>query len=183
MIEQRCCLSVTFTKTNFTMADILFKGNPIKTAGEIPQPGDVAPEFKLTGIDMQDKQLSDYRGKKLILNIFPSIDTGVCAASVRKFNQEAAGLDDTIVLCISKDLPFAQKRFCGAEGIDNVVMLSEFKDQNFSREYHITMTEGPLAGLMSRAIVVVDPEGSVVYSEQVPEITQEPDYDTALKNL
>ncbi|HCQ16676.1 MAG TPA: thiol peroxidase, partial [Cryomorphaceae bacterium] len=134
-------------------------------------------------IDMQDKQLSDYRGKKLILNIFPSIDTGVCAASVRKFNQEAAGLDDTIVLCISKDLPFAQKRFCGAEGIDNVVMLSEFKDQNFSREYHITMTEGPLAGLMSRAIVVVDPEGSVVYSEQVPEITQEPDYDTALKNL
>ncbi|MEQ9262800.1 MAG: thiol peroxidase [Owenweeksia sp.] len=165
------------------MADILFKGNLIKTAGEIPQVGDVAPEFKLTATDMQDKHLSDYRGKKLILNIFPSIDTGICAASVRKFNKEASNLSDTMVLCISKDLPFAQKRFCGAEGIENVVMLSEFKDQNFSREYHVTMTEGPLAGLMSRAIVVLDPDGSVIYSEQVPEITQEPDYDKALQSI
>ncbi len=170
-------------KTNTTMADILFKGNPIKTAGEIPQPGDVAPNFKLTDTDMKDKHLSDFIGKKVILNIFPSVDTGICAASVRRFNQEASKLDNTVVLCISKDLPFAQKRFCGAEGINNVVMLSEFKDQNFSREYHVTMTEGPLAGLMSRAIVITDTEGSVVYSEQVPEITQEPDYETALKNV
>jgi thioredoxin-dependent peroxiredoxin len=165
------------------MAQIAFKGNPVNTAGTLPNAGGAAPEFKLTKTDLADTKVADYRGKRLVLNIFPSIDTPVCATSVRKFNQEASGLKNTVVLCASKDLPFAQKRFCAAEGLENVVMGSEYKDNSFSDAYGIKMVDGPLAGLFSRAIVVIDEAGKVVYTEQVPEITQEPDYAKALAAL
>ncbi|HET8572640.1 MAG TPA: thiol peroxidase [Edaphocola sp.] len=161
------------------MSTIKFKGNDIHTSGTLPEVGLQAPDFTLTAGDLSDKKLSDFIGKKLILNIFPSVDTGVCAASVRNFNKKAAGLQNTAVLCISKDLPFAQGRFCGAEGIENVTMLSDFRG-NFGNEYGLQMTDGPLSGLHSRAVIVVSPEGKVVYNEQVPEITQEPDYEAAL---
>lgn len=165
------------------MADITLGGNTIHTAGNIPQPGDKAPEFQLTGNDLNDVKLSNYKGKKVILNIFPSIDTGVCAASVRRFNQEAANIQNAVVLNISKDLPFAQKRFCAAEGIENVEVLSEFRNQDFSDKYKVTIKDGPMAGLMSRAVVVLDEDNKVLYSEQVPEIKQEPNYEKALNAL
>ena len=165
------------------MANITFKGNPIETKGTLPQQGDSAPSFKLTNSSLQEVKLEDYKGKRVVLNIFPSIDTGTCAASVRRFNQEAANLDNTIVLNISKDLPFAQKRFCAAEGIENVETLSQYKDHNFSEAYEVDMLSGPLNGLMSRAVVVVDENGVVVHSEQVPEIVIEPNYDLALDAL
>ncbi|GGG82293.1 putative thiol peroxidase [Parapedobacter pyrenivorans] len=165
------------------MATITFKGTEVHTAGSLPAVGSKAPDFKLTAGDLSTKSLSDYRGKKVILNIFPSIDTGTCAASVRTFNQKAAGLDNTVVLCISKDLPFAQGRFCAAEGISNVETLSEYKDGNFSEAYQLKVTDGPLAGLLSRAVVVVAEDGTVNYTEQVPEITSEPNYDNALAAL
>lgn len=165
------------------MARITLGGNPVETAGEIPQRGDVAPEFKLTNTKLEDRHLSDYEGKKVILNIFPSIDTNVCATSVRKFNEKASQVDNTVVLNVSKDLPFAHKRFCAAEGLENVETLSEFKDQNFSREYHVAMLDGAMAGLMSRCVIAIDENGSVLYSEQVPEIGQEPDYDSALQAI
>jgi len=145
--------------------------------------GSKAPGFKLTTGDLSTKSLSDYQGKKVILNVFPSIDTGTCAASVRAFNQKAAGLDNTVVLCISKDLPFAQGRFCAAEGISNVETLSEYKDSNFSDAYQVKIADGPLAGLLSRAVVVVGEDGTVKYTEQVAEITDEPNYDNALAAL
>ncbi|SFS61227.1 thiol peroxidase [Sphingobacterium wenxiniae] len=165
------------------MANITFKGGAIHTQGELPAVGSVAPEFKLTGGDLSEKSLADYKGKRVILNIFPSVDTGTCAASVRHFNQKAAGLDNTAVLCISKDLPFAQGRFCAAEGIENVATLSEYKDSNFSEAYQLKIVDGPLAGLLSRAVVVIDEQGKVVYTEQVAEITDEPNYDKALAVL
>ncbi len=165
------------------MATITFKGSPVHTQGELPEIGSKAPEFKLTGIDLSEKSLSDYKGKNVVLNIFPSVDTGICAASVRHFNQSASGLENTVVLCISKDLPFAQSRFCAAEGLENVVSLSEFKNENFSQDYKVKMTDGPLEGLMSRAVIVVGVDGNVKYTEQVPEIAQEPDYDNALASL
>ncbi len=165
------------------MSSITFKGNPIETVGELPKVGDMAPDFRVTNTDLQDVSLSDFEGKNLILNIFPSVDTGICAASVREFNKRAAGLKNTQVLCISKDLPFAHKRFCGAEGIENVMSASQYKDQSFSEKYRVDMLNGPLAGLMSRAIVVVNVEGEVTYVEQVPEIVQEPDYDQALASI
>ena len=165
------------------MAQITFKGNPIQTAGELPKKGEKAPDFKLVKSDLSETTLADYRGKRLVLNIFPSIDTGICAASVRHFNKDAAGLDNTVVLCVSKDLPFAHKRFCEAEGIANVVTASEFRNDSFSDAYRVKMTSGPLTGLMSRSIVVVDEDGKVVYTEQVPEIVQEPDYASALAAL
>lgn len=165
------------------MANITFKGTSIHTAGELPAVGSPAPDFKLTAGDLSEKSLSDYKGKKVILNIFPSVDTGTCAASVRKFNQEAAGLENTIVLCISRDLPFAQGRFCAAEGIENVISLSEYKDNNFSDAYQLKIADGPLAGLLSRSVVVVDEEGKVVYTEQVAETTEEPNYEQALAAL
>lgn len=161
------------------MSTIKFKGNDIHTSGTLPGVGQQAPDFTLTAGDLSDKKLADYKGKKVILNIFPSVDTGVCAASVRNFNKEAAGLQNTAVLCISKDLPFAQGRFCGAEGIENVTMLSDFRG-NFGKEYGLQMTDGPLNGLHSRAVIVVNAEGKIIYNEQVPEITQEPDYEAAL---
>ena len=162
------------------MAKITFKGNPINTAGTLPAVGSKAPDFKLTKTDLADVSLKDFAGKKVILNIFPSIDTGVCATSVRKFNTEAAALPNTVVVGVSKDLPFAHKRFCGAEGINNVVTTSDLRDGSFAKNYGVTMTEGPLAGLMSRSIVVIDEKGTVKYTEQVPEIAQEPDYAKAM---
>ena len=162
------------------MAKITFKGNPINTVGTLPSLGSKAPDFKLTKTDLSDVSLKDFAGKKVILNIFPSIDTGVCATSVRKFNQEAAGLSNTVVVGVSKDLPFAHKRFCGAEGINSVVTTSDLREGTFGKSYGVTMSEGPLAGLLSRSIVVLDEKGTVKYTEQVPEITQEPDYAKAL---
>src|SRR5690606_32058613 len=137
----------------------------------------------LTSGDLSAKSLSDFKGKKVILNIFPSIDTGVCAASVRKFNEEASGLDNTVVLCISKDLPFAQSRFCAAEGLENVVSLSDFKDNSFADAYGVKFSDGPLAGLLSRSVVVIDENGKVIYNEQVAETVEEPNYEAALASL
>jgi len=162
------------------MAKITFKGNPISTVGTLPAVGSKAPDFKLTKTDLADVSLKDFAGKKIILNIFPSIDTGVCATSVRKFNVEAAGLPNTVVVGVSKDLPFAHKRFCGAENITGVVTTSDLREGSFGKAYGVTMAEGPLAGLFSRSIVVIDEKGAVKYVEQVPEITQEPDYAKAI---
>ena len=165
------------------MSTITFKENPVNTSGNIPAAGASAPGFTLTGADLGDVTLGDYKGKKIILNIFPSIDTGVCATSVRVFNEKASSLDDCVVLCISRDLPFAQSRFCGAEGLNDVTPLSEMKDRDFGATYGMEMTDGPLKGLLARGVVVVDEQGQVLYSELVPEITQEPDYDKALEAL
>ena len=165
------------------MANITLGGNPIKTSGELPQNGTAAPEFTLVKADLSPVSLADFKGSKLVLNIFPSIDTGTCATSVRKFNEQAASLENTKVLCISRDLPFAQKRFCGAEGLDNVITLSDFKDGAFGNNYGLTIADGPLAGLHSRAVVVLDENGNVKYTEQVSEIADEPNYENALAAL
>ena len=164
------------------MTQISFKGNAVQTVGELPAVGAKAPDFTLTGTNLADVTSADYAGKTLVLNIFPSVDTGVCAASVRQFNQRAAGLDGVRVLNVSADLPFAQARFCGAEGIDNVDSASTFRS-DFGAAYGATMADGPLAGLMSRAVVVIGPDGVVRHAEQVPEIAQEPDYDAAMAAL
>ena len=165
------------------MAQITFKGNSTLTVGSLPGIGTPAPDFKVVKADLSTMSLNDFKGKKVLLNIFPSLDTSVCAASVRKFNVEATSLPNSVVLCISKDLPFAQKRFCAAEGLDNVITGSEYRDSNFSSAYGVSIADGPLEGLFSRAIVVIDEKGKVVYTEQVPEITQEPDYEKALAAL
>jgi thiol peroxidase len=165
------------------MASILFKGNPVNTEGVLPQKGDQAPNFTLTNESMQDIHLADFKGQRLVLNIFPSIDTGICAMSARRFNAEAAGLSNTVVLNVSKDLPFAQKRFCAAEGLSNVKNASEFKGNGFSSSYKVQMTDGIFAGLFSRAVVVINEQGVVVHSEQVPEIVQEPNYAEAIASL
>lgn len=165
------------------MAAITLGGNPIHTSGELPKKGIQAPNFTLVKSDLSIATLADYAGSKLVLNIFPSIDTGVCATSVRTFNQKAGELINTKVLCISRDLPFAQKRFCGAEGLENVENLSDFKEGSFGDAYGLTITDGPLAGLHSRAVIVVDEKGLVTYAEQVPEIGQEPNYEAALAAL
>ncbi|OMP29857.1 MULTISPECIES: thiol peroxidase [Mangrovimonas] len=165
------------------MATITLKGNTIHTSGELPKVGSKAPEFTLTTTELGAKTLADFKGQNLILNIFPSVDTGTCAQSVRTFNEKASKLENTKVLCISKDLPFAQARFCGAEGLDNVVNLSDFKDGNFGKSYGLDFVDGPLEGLLSRCIVIVNPEGEVTYTEQVPEIVDEPNYEAALQAL
>lgn len=165
------------------MAKITLGGTPTNTSGELPKVGDSAKDFQLTGVDMSTKTLSDFKGKNLILNIFPSVDTGVCATSIRTFNKTAASLDNTNVLCISRDLPFAQGRFCGAEGIENVLMLSDFKTGQFGQDYGLDIRDGAFAGLHSRCIVIINTEGSVIYTEQVPEIGVEPNYDAALASL
>lgn len=165
------------------MATITLKGNNIHTLGDLPVSGSKAPDSELTKNDLSSAKLSDYFGKKIVLNIFPSIDTGTCAQSVRQFNKEAAELENTMVLCISKDLPFAQGRFCGAEGIDKVEMLSDFRDGNFGKSYQVEFTDGPLKALLSRSIVVLDEEGTVIYTEQVPETVDEPNYKAALEAL
>lgn len=166
-------------KNNAYMTTIQFKGNPIHTVGALPATGTAAPDFTLVGVDLSDKSLSDFKGKFVILNIFPSVNTGVCAASVRQFNKDAASVPNAAVLCISKDLPFAQSQFCGAEGIENVTMLSDFRT-DFGHQYGVQMADGPLQGLLSRAVIVVNPEGKIVYEQQVPEITEEPNYEKAL---
>lgn len=165
------------------MATITLKGNQIHTVGDLPPAGSGAPDFTLVKSDLSDASLGDFAGKKVVLNIFPSLDTAVCAASVRRFNAEASKLGNTVVLCVSRDLPFAHSRFCSAEGLENVVSLSEMRDANFSEAYGVRITDGPLAGLMSRAVVIVGADGKVVYTEQVPEIAQEPDYEAALRAL
>lgn len=165
------------------MATITLGGNAINTTGNLPKNGEKAPDFKLTKNDLSIASLEDFAGKKLVLNIFPSIDTGTCAASVRKFNEKASSLANTNVLCISRDLPFAQKRFCGAEGLENVINLSDFNNGKFGKDYGLEIVDGPLAGLHSRAVVVLDENGVVKYSEQVAEIADEPNYDAALSAL
>ena len=165
------------------MAKITLKGNPVNTSGTLPAKGTNAPDFNLVKSDLGSLSLKELTGKKVILNIFPSLDTSVCATSVRKFNQLASGKSNVKVLAISKDLPFAHGRFCSTEGIENVVTLSGFRDTAFGKAYGLDITDGALAGLYSRCIVVVDEAGKVVYTQQVPEITQEPDYDAALAAL
>ncbi len=165
------------------MAKITLKGNEINTSGELPATGTQAPDFVLTKTDLSDISLADLRGRRVILNIFPSIDTDVCAASVRHFNKDASSLDNTAVLCVSQDLPFAHARFCGAEGLDNVESVSELRNLDFGANYGVRITDGPLAGLLARAVVILDETGKVIYTEQVPEIVQEPDYAAALNSL
>ena len=165
------------------MASITLGGNPIKTSGEIPKTGSKAPQFHLVKTDLSVATLSDFAGSKLVLNIFPSIDTGTCATSVRTFNAKASALHNTKVLCISRDLPFAQKRFCGAEGLENVINLSDFNTGSFGKDYGLEMVDGPLAGLHSRVVIVLDENGVVTYAEQVPEIANEPNYEAALATL
>ncbi|MGA0586720.1 thiol peroxidase [Dyella sp. KRB-257] len=162
---------------------ITLKDNPVEVLGDFPAVGDKAPGFRLVGKDLADVSLADFTGKRKILNIFPSVDTPVCASSVRHFNQSAAQLANTVVLCISADLPFAQARFCGAEGLDNVVTLSTLRGADFLKDYGVALASGPLAGLAARAVVVLDEHDHVKYAELVPEITREPDYEAALAVL
>ena len=165
------------------MASITLKGNAINTNGELPKVGTQLADFKLIQNDLSVASLSTFAGKKLVLNIFPSIDTGTCAASVRKFNEAAAGLENTTVLCISRDLPFAQQRFCGAEGIENVVNLSDFQAGTFGKENGLEIVDGPLAGLHSRVLIVADADGKIIHTEQVGDIVNEPNYEAALAVL
>lgn len=166
------------------MAEITLKGNPIHTNESLPTEGKAAPDFKLTKTDLSDVSLADFKGKRVLLNIFPSLDTEVCAASVRKFNAQAGDLDNTVVLSVSKDLPFAHNRFCSVEGLDKVVSTTQLRpDSTFARDYGIEIIDGPMAGLIARSVVIIDEEGKVKYTEQVPEITQEPDYQKAIETL
>lgn len=165
------------------MASVTLKGNTVTTAGELPKKGTDAPNFKLTATDLSSKSLNDYQGYNVVLNIFPSVDTGTCAQSVRTFNEKASQLDNTKVLCISKDLPFALARFCAAEGLENVESLSDFKDGNFGKSYGLTFVDGPLETLHSRCVVVLNDNAEVIYTEQVSEITEEPNYEAALNSL
>jgi thiol peroxidase len=159
------------------MATITFKGSPVNTNGNLPEKGTQAPDFKLVGAGLNEISLADYKGKRVVLNIFPSLDTGVCAASVRNFNKWVSGQENTVVICVSKDLPFAMSRFCGAEGLDNVITASDFRYHNFATDYGVLMTDGPLAGLMARSVLAIDETGKVVYTQLVPEIVEEPSYD------
>jgi thiol peroxidase len=165
------------------MSKVTLKGNPVNTIGELPAVGSKAPEFSLVGSNLGDVKNTDFAGKRLILNIFTSLDTATCAASVRRFNVEAAKLNNASVVCISKDLPFAHDRFCAAEGIANVVSASEFRSNSFGKNYGVMIMDGPLQGLMARAVVVLDIDGTVLYTQLVPEISQEPDYQPALDSL
>ncbi|MFK8022442.1 MAG: thiol peroxidase [Ilumatobacter sp.] len=164
------------------MAEVTLGGNPVHTSGDLPEVGSAAPSFTLTGSDLGDVTSGSFEGKNLVLNIFPSVDTPTCATSVRTFNERAAGLDDTAVVCVSADLPFAQGRFCGAEGIENVSTASTFRS-SFGADYGVNLTDGPLAGVLARAVVVVGADGVVKHTEMVSEIAQEPDYDAALGAL
>lgn len=161
------------------MATITLKGNPIHTSGELPKVGTNAPEFKLTKMDLSELSLSQFSGMKKVLNIFPSIDTGTCAMSVRQFNKNVAEVNNTVVINISADLPFALKRFCGAEGIDRAETASTFRS-SFAKDYGLFIQDGPLAGLCSRVVIVLDEKNNVLYTEQIPEITSEPNYQSAL---
>lgn len=164
------------------MADTAFSGTPAHTVGDLPAVGAAAPAFTTVNADLQDVSLSDFAGKRVILNIFPSVDTGVCANSEREFNKRATGLDNTVVVSVSKDLPFALGRFCAAEGIENVTATSSFRS-SFSEDYGVRLLDSPLAGVLARGVVVIDTDGTVLHTELVPEITTEPDYDAALAAL
>lgn len=164
------------------MAKITLAGNSINTIGELPKIGEIAKDFVLVAADLSEKSLADFKGKKVILNFFPSIDTGVCATSTRKFNEKASSLENTLVINISKDLPFALSRFCASEGLESVINLSDFRGQT-SKDYGLEIIDGPLKGLFSRAVVILDEESKVIYTEQVSEIKQEPDYEKALSTL
>ncbi|WP_298517740.1 thiol peroxidase [uncultured Kordia sp.] len=165
------------------MASVTLQGNEFHTSGNLPEVGAAAPDFALTATDLSTKTLADYKGSKVVLNIFPSIDTGTCATSVRTFNREASELENTKVLCISHDLPFAQARFCGAEGLDNVINLSDYKSGSFGKDYGLNFVDGPLETLHSRVVVVIDENGTVKHTEQVAEIVDEPNYKAALEAL
>lgn len=165
------------------MAKLKLQGNPINTNSALPRLGSKAKDFVLTPANLQDVSLADFTGKKILLNIFPSIDTGVCAMSVRKFNAEAAKLKNTVVLGVSRDLPFALARFCGAEGIDKVITLSELRTREFGQAYGLELVDGPMAGLLARAVIIIDTDGKIIYRELVADIVQEPDYKAALKAL
>jgi thiol peroxidase len=165
------------------MSTVLFGDQEAHTSGSLPAIGGIAPDFTVTDTELNDFSLSSLRGKRVVLNIFPSINTGVCQASVREFNKRAAELSDTVVVCISKDLPFAHKEFCGAEGIENVVSASQYKNSSFNDGYQVELVDSPFEGLFSRAVVVVDKDGKVIYTEQVPAIGQEPNYDAAMAVL
>jgi thiol peroxidase len=162
------------------MAKITLKGSPLSTSGELPKTGAPAPDFTLVNTALGSVGKKDFAGKKIVLNIFPSIDTPTCATSVRTFNKKAAELANTVVLCVSKDLPFAQKRFCGAEGIEKVQAVSAFRGPDFGKDYGVTIVDGPLAGLFARAVVVIGADGKVAYTELVGEVANEPNYDKAL---
>jgi thiol peroxidase len=164
------------------MAEVTLGGNPVHTSGDLPSVGAPAPSFSLVGSDLGEFDAGSFAGKSVILNIFPSIDTPTCATSVRQFNERAAGLDETVVVCVSADLPFAQNRFCGAEGIENVKVGSTFRS-DFGSDYGVTLTDGKLQGVLARAVVVIGPDGNVKHTELVSEIAQEPDYDAALRSL
>jgi thiol peroxidase len=165
------------------MAKVKLRGNPVNTVGSLPAVGETAPGFTVVDKDLKEVHLQDYAGQKVVLNIFPSVDTPTCAMSVRRFNAEIAKRDNAVAVCVSMDLPFAHARFCGAEGIANVVSASAFRRPEFGDDYGVRMTDGPLAGLFARAVVVVDENGRVVYHQLVPEIAEEPDYDAALRAL
>lgn len=165
------------------METTAFKGTPVHTCGHLPHTGSQAPRFTLTRGDLTELRSEELKGRRIVLNIFPSLDTAVCATSVRKFNQLAASLDNTTVVAVSKDLPFAQSRFCTTEGIENLIAASAFRSPEFAREYGIEMVNGPLAGLLARAVVIIDGTGRIIYTELVPEITHEPNYEAALKAL
>ncbi len=165
------------------MAEITLGGNPIHTLGELPAVGTKAPDFSLTANDLSVKRLTDFSGKKVILNIFPSLDTSTCATSVRTFNEKASSLDNIVVICVSRDLPFAQSRFCGTEGLKNVITLSDFANGSFGKDYALEIIDGPMASLHSRAIVVIDENGTISYTEQVGEIADEPNYEAAISSL
>ena len=164
------------------MTSVTFHGSPAHTIGELPAVGSKAPAFELVGADLGSLTSASLAGRRVVLNIFPSVDTGVCATSVREFNKRASGLTNTTVVCVSKDLPFAQARFCGAEGLDDVVTASAFRS-TFGEDYGVTLTDSPLAGLLSRAVVVLDTDGTVLHVQQVPEIAEEPDYEAAVAAL
>lgn len=157
--------------------------NEANTIGDLPAVGSLAPNFTLTSTDIKDVAFQNFSGKNVVLNIFPSVDTGVCSTSVREFNKRVTAVDNTVVLCISKDLPFAQKRFCGAEGIDRAILLSDFRNRGFGKSYGVELLDGGFAGLFARAVVVIDPSGKVKYTELVPQIGQEPNYEAALKAI
>jgi thiol peroxidase len=165
------------------MAQVTLKGNPVHTVGELPRVGGAAPAFTLTRKDLAEISAADYQGQRLVLNVFPSIDTPTCATSVRKFNAQASGVPNTTVLCVSADLPFATSRFCAAEGLEKVVPASVFRNPGFGTAYGLTFSDGPLRGLLARAVVVIDAGGKVLYTELVPEIANEPNYEAALAAL
>lgn len=171
--------AILFSVFSFAQNTVLMGGKPVHTYSKLPAVNKAAPSFTLTDVTMKDQTLDSYKGKYVILNIFPSVDTGVCSASVHHFNEDAGNIPNTVVLCISKDLPFAQKRFCGAEGIKNVVMLSDFRS-DFGKTYGVEITDSVMKGLLSRAVVVIDPSGKIIYEEQVADISHEPNYEAAI---